>query len=32
MIKDKWRGWRNNALDGVADHNMGDYVKLTKGL
>ena len=32
MIKDKWRGWRNNALDGVADHNMGDYVRLTKGL
>lgn len=32
MVKDKWRGWRNNALDGVADHNMGDYVRLTKGL
>lgn len=32
MIKDKWRGWRNNALDGVADHNMGGYVRLTKGL
>ena len=32
MIKDKWRGWRSNALDGVADHNMGDYVRLTEGL
>jgi len=32
MIKDKWRGWRSNALDGVADHGMGNYVKHTKGL
>ena len=32
MIKDKWRGWRNNALDGVADHGMGNYVRHTKGL
>ena len=32
MVKDKWRGWKNNALDGVEDHGMGNYVKLTKGL
>jgi len=32
MIKDKWRGWKSNALDGVADHGMGNYVRNTKGL
>lgn len=32
MVKDKWRGWRSNALDGISDHGMGNYVRHTKGL
>ena len=29
-IKDKWRGWRSSALDGVNDHDMSAYIKHTK--
>jgi len=28
-IKDKWRGWRSNALDGVSDHDMSAYIRHT---
>ena len=30
MVKDKWRGWRSNALDGVLDHGMQNYVNNLK--
>lgn len=30
-IKDKWRGWRSGILDGVKDHNIGDYYRCLKG-
>lgn len=29
-VKDKWRGWKSNALDGVSDHGMENYVKITR--
>ena len=28
-VKDKWRGWSSNLLDGVADHAMDSYIKHT---
>ena len=31
-VKDKWRGWRSGLLDGVKDHGMDQYCKLTEGL
>lgn len=29
-IKDKWRGYKSGFLDGVKDHNIGDYYKCLK--
>ncbi len=31
MIKDRWRGWRRDALDGIKDHGIQNYVKWTLG-
>ena len=31
MIKDRWRGWRSDALDGIKDHGIQNYVKWTLG-
>ena len=31
-VKDKWRGWRNSALDGIKDHSVTEYyVYLRRG-
>ena len=32
MAKDKWRGWRSSAIDGVKDHGMDNYIKHTETL
>ena len=32
MVKDKWRGWRSDALDGIKDHSVENYVHCTQGL
>ena len=29
MVKDKWRGWRSSALDGISDHDMSAYIQHT---
>jgi len=29
MVKDKWRGWRSSALDGISDHAMDAYIQHT---
>lgn len=29
-VKDKLRGWKSGALDGVKDHNMGYYISYTE--